>query len=1665
MSVAYYPQVQKIFVAYYGRPADPAGLQYWAAQLAASGGSLASIINAFGNSAESTALYAGANNAAKVTAIYQQLFNRAPDDAGLNFYTAELQAGRMSAASIALNVANGAKGVDSTVLDNKLSVAKFFTDALLTDGAASVAYTGSSAEAAARALIFGIKNVADTSDVGAAIASIKSGGSAPIGQTFTLTTGIDDVSFAPGRATTVNAGLDLPTASQNTFTAGDVLIDPSDTDSDRLVLTLGADLAVPANVTVRNIETIEFDVNAVTSDGDTIFTADVSDFLNAKTYEFDVVAAGSAVNALEVSNMENQSTIKASADFLAVDVTAADKTDSYTLLVAGAGLSAASPIVVTNTAAAGNVKIEGAGHLNVDDQGATGLVSVEAGASLTLDSATANAVIATAEKGNLTVASAEAANLVILSAEEGNITVTKGGVGGSLTATASGTIVVTDAAGTESVNLKASGVSVITAGANIKTATLEGNGDAATFDFTDDAAALKAVVVNGSEDITIELDAGTASGELSVLDSGDGEVTLNVSGAGALDLSGGDVVDVLNITADLGNVELGVVSGQEVNLEADQTELIIAVGLAGNKNTNTVTLNLDDDSRALGGAVDLLTGLTVTQAASVTINAGLDTGPSGAANPSTIEGVDTSDTGADVTINFGVNGLEFNGTNKLDDGTLTLTGSGNVSGDSSGFGNLTAAALDASAVTGGFGTLTNAVDISQDLVPIIRTGSGADVLTLVNTPDTLVDVGTGKGADVLTLADEDYDGTRVAIDLGEGADTLVLQNGTLLQSAEPGKITLANVETIRFDDGAVIDGDLLSGKTYAVENNDSGSDGVTVNVRATDTSLSFAALVETGAAAKTLKNTTFTIDASANTGPITIVGFTDAINNILGAGSLDGDSLVGGNLADTFSYELDGDLFDADNAGIDTIVGGKGTDSLLVGEDNGDAFVIEADDSFANVSGVETILLNGDVAAEFVLGASAETAGIVTVDLADTGTASTVDASAYKTAGVTIDASDSAAAVAHTLTGGGGADEISGGDGADELTGGGGADSIVGGDGDDEISGGAGDDEVTGGVGDDTFKVASGTDTITDLGGGDAKGEGNGTDSDVLVVSAGAAAIASSVGFTALATTVNNGSVTINVTAGTEDIDLSAATGSKGFTVVSATDDNVTMIGSAKADTLTGGEGDDALTGGDGNDVFVITAGIDTIADADLATGDAFTVAADAELTAGEVEAFVATAATTNSGTVTINADEDAGAKINLALAGGTVGYTIVAGGKGDTITGSALADTIDLDTNGGDNVVTTGGGDDTVTGGAGADTITVTGGTVTIDNFGDGTDVLVVNKGATAEVAVAADFTAAASTILNGTTNLVMDDGKVVDLSLATGTAGASITAGVVSTITGTANADTITGGTGVDTVTTSGGVDIVSLGSGKDEVTIADAAHAVTGLSLNGGDADDTLVIDATDVDLQDVTITSFEVLEMTAKSTVTLTATQFNAFDTVTAADTDGITVTGLNAAELAGTDADDSYVFAAGDAKVAITDFATTGTDVLDFSGILGEAFTVYLEAGVELDAATLDLLTKGAAGSTNIANSIFAVGVSIDDLRGVINTNSAADELYLAKGGKAVVLQALDGEDLAATIADADSFNIWVVEGLGVDVETFTLIGTASFDQGAGALAAANFGLV
>ncbi len=123
-------KAQQLYVSYYGRWADPAGLNFWIDKFEASD-NVDQVLIDFGTGDEYLDWIAdnGLDTSEDVvTALYQQMFNRDPDAEGLAFYVEQLESGALSLASIALDIANGATGDDVTILNNKVDVANVATD-------------------------------------------------------------------------------------------------------------------------------------------------------------------------------------------------------------------------------------------------------------------------------------------------------------------------------------------------------------------------------------------------------------------------------------------------------------------------------------------------------------------------------------------------------------------------------------------------------------------------------------------------------------------------------------------------------------------------------------------------------------------------------------------------------------------------------------------------------------------------------------------------------------------------------------------------------------------------------------------------------------------------------------------------------------------------------------------------------------------------------------------------------------------------------------------------------------------------------------------------------------------------------------------------------------------------------------------------------------------------------------------------------------------------------------------------------------------------------------------------------------------------------------------------------------------------------------------------
>ena len=133
--------VQKLYVAYFNRPADTLGLNYWVSVVNAAGGNTAAVSAAFASSTEYAATYAGMSTAARVDAIYTNLFGRGAEPAGLTYWGGLIESGRISISNAVTQIANGAQGTDLTAYNNKVTAATAFTAALDTT-AEIVAYSG-----------------------------------------------------------------------------------------------------------------------------------------------------------------------------------------------------------------------------------------------------------------------------------------------------------------------------------------------------------------------------------------------------------------------------------------------------------------------------------------------------------------------------------------------------------------------------------------------------------------------------------------------------------------------------------------------------------------------------------------------------------------------------------------------------------------------------------------------------------------------------------------------------------------------------------------------------------------------------------------------------------------------------------------------------------------------------------------------------------------------------------------------------------------------------------------------------------------------------------------------------------------------------------------------------------------------------------------------------------------------------------------------------------------------------------------------------------------------------------------------------------------------------------------------------------------------------------
>ena len=164
--------VQKIFIAFVGRPPVPSGLRYYADLISANNvtGKLILFDDLF-YGADATSIYSGMSLSDRINQYYVFTFNRNALVGGLNYWSNQINLGVVTQPEAAATIADSASGQDMAVLDAKQTAASKLTCAMDTASKVSAYQSNLSG---ARASMATVETMQDASayDAEAALALI-----------------------------------------------------------------------------------------------------------------------------------------------------------------------------------------------------------------------------------------------------------------------------------------------------------------------------------------------------------------------------------------------------------------------------------------------------------------------------------------------------------------------------------------------------------------------------------------------------------------------------------------------------------------------------------------------------------------------------------------------------------------------------------------------------------------------------------------------------------------------------------------------------------------------------------------------------------------------------------------------------------------------------------------------------------------------------------------------------------------------------------------------------------------------------------------------------------------------------------------------------------------------------------------------------------------------------------------------------------------------------------------------------------------------------------------------------------------------------------------------------------------------------------------------------
>ncbi|MBV8665361.1 MAG: DUF4214 domain-containing protein [Burkholderiaceae bacterium] len=741
--MAYTAQIQALYVAYFNRPADVAGLNYWNGVLSSNGGDTSVVSTAFSQSAEYLSKYAGMTPQQVVNQVYLNLFGHAADTAGLQYWSNLLANGALHIADIVTDVSAGAQGTDLTVYQNQIAAATQFTLALQSGSTTQAnGYSGAAANLAASQFLQSVvanpsgatgpalstvltgdlTNALSPASLQASVAAVDAAGSSAT--TYLLTTKADSL-FASGTGPNVFHGvIDNYFGSPEltaTLGAGDTIVGAgafntlSLTDSD----PTGLD-TIPALASINAIQNL------------TLKT--VGNAGNGASY-FDISSLPSITSVVVTSSGSGTDEVKAAATANIAD----------TALGTGAGVTigGGDNVVVSN--GSGNVTVGGTttspvGAISVNTA-SSGTVSIDGGSSVSLNLVGPGSVVVdrhASTAGSIVVNDSGVTNTTTIAigtatvAAGGTITVnesgamTASGLMGGVTTHGGSTVAINETANvtvaeaaTIAANSQAGSDVTVAQGNNLIVGGTATTSVTVNQTATATAAPAVAAVAATANSAAVPAQAGT-------LGVAEGSVTVN--DANGFSSTAASTITSIALT-NAANATINDSALASLSVAGDTGTVVLANYNTAAQTAAASTLNL---------AVNSLSGLTFTDASGEigTLNV-TTSGKTSVLNAINDTNLTTLNASGSAVLNLAT----VNTTLK----TIAISGGAGFTGDVSALGS-TLKSFTSSAS----GAITTTLDGTTQ--SFISTGSGRDIVTLTADADKVIKAGSASNNELILNA-------------------------------------------------------------------------------------------------------------------------------------------------------------------------------------------------------------------------------------------------------------------------------------------------------------------------------------------------------------------------------------------------------------------------------------------------------------------------------------------------------------------------------------------------------------------------------------------------------------------------------------------------------------------------------------------------------------------------------------------------------------------------------------------------------------------------------------------------------------------------------------------------------------------------------------------------